>query len=133
MSYDAIYYQKNKDKIKAQQREYYKKNRDKIIKRTAQWQRDNHQRASAIWKKSELRRKYGITLEDWFKLYNTQKGLCAICSEGFINRRAAHVDHDHTTNKVRGLLCRRCNTMLGFARDDLLILQNAMDYLKGVV
>ncbi len=130
MSYDPEYYQKNKDKIQTQQRRYYKANRDKIIKRTAKWQRDNHKRASLIWKKSELRRKYGITLEDWSRLYDMQKGLCAICSEVFISNSAAHVDHNHITNKVRGLLCRQCNTMLGFAKDDVLILQNAINYLK---
>mgnify|MGYP001591247724 CR=1 FL=1 len=58
---------------------------------------------------------YGITIEQWQKMYEQQKGLCPICLgpipnfEDKHNKLAVAVDHDHKTKKVRGLTCWRCN------------------------
>ena len=60
-----------------------------------------------------------------------QDGKCAICgttSTG--NRKAFHVDHDHKTGKVRGLLCSNCNTGIGNLRDDIGLLNRAIEYLS---
>lgn len=67
-----------------------------------------------------LRRRYGITVEHYNKMFAEQDGLCAICQEA----PAEHVDHDHKTGKVRGLLCFNCNGALGQFRDrpDLMLL-----------
>ena len=65
------------------------------------------------------------------KLYNKQKGKCAICGvhQQKLNKRL-YVDHDHETNKIRGLLCGHCNSTLGFARDNIDVLESAIKYLK---
>jgi hypothetical protein len=60
-----------------------------------------------------LRRRYGITVEHFEAMLVEQSGLCAICGEA----PAAHVCHDHATNRVRGLLCVNCNGALGQFRD----------------
>jgi hypothetical protein len=57
-----------------------------------------------------------------------QNNRCAICFEVFT--KTPHIDHDHETNEFRGLLCRSCNHLLGNARDKILILENAIQYLK---
>lgn len=79
--------------------------------------------------KAGLKKAYGVSKEQYDEMFNSQNGLCAICLKPELNRHLS-VDHDHLTNKVRGLLCRKCNFILGFAADDLLILQSAMKYLR---
>lgn len=79
---------------------------------------------------SKLVAEYGITAEDYQKLFDEQQGCCAICGKHQINfKRRLAVDHCHTTLKVRGLLCSPCNTMLGHAKDNVSTLQAAILYL----
>jgi hypothetical protein len=82
-------------------------------------------------RKWHLLSRYGMSLEDYDKLFNNQKGVCAIC--GGINEsgRRLAVDHNHKTDEVRGLLCDMCNHMLGSARDDIQLLLKAIQYLSG--
>lgn len=65
------------------------------------------------------------------ELWNKQDRKCAICSEPIQKQgKGTHIDHNHDTGKVRGLLCPRCNTGLGQFRDDISILQKAIRYLQ---
>lgn len=75
--------------------------------------------------------KYGITSEEVDKLFAEQDGKCAICFNEFSddNKHRQAIDHCHTTNKVRGLLCVRCNQALGLFRDNKHILYSAIEYL----
>jgi hypothetical protein len=73
-----------------------------------------------------LQTTYGISPDVWFDLASKQKWLCAICGK---KPRKLFTDHDHKTNKVRGLLCPDCNKMLGFAYDDTTILTTAIKYV----
>lgn len=77
-------------------------------------------------------REYGLTHEEFLALLETQGGVCAICGNGETAKgiRQLSVDHDHVTGQVRGLLCNRCNPMLGYARDDVTVLQAAIVYLE---
>lgn len=79
-------------------------------------------------------RAYGLTVEEFDKMFTAQGGLCAICQkpETLVRKSksiAISIDHEHATGKVRELLCARCNTMLGSVADDPNILQNAINYL----
>jgi len=84
-------------------------------------------------KRANLRHKHGITLEDYDSLLKLQNGVCAICNKPpSSNTRKGYlsVDHDHKTNKIRGLLCSLCNNVLGFAGDSIKVLEKSIEYLK---
>lgn len=72
-----------------------------------------------------LRHKYGIDLKTREKLALAQNNKCAICKQ----EKPLCVDHCHNTQKIRGLLCDTCNRGIGFLKDNVEILQNAIDYL----
>jgi len=81
-----------------------------------------------------LKVSYGITPEDYARMFKAQRGRCAICrskDSGQRSKRHLCVDHDHKTGKVRGLLCHRCNRGLGLLNDSLNCLGKATEYLKG--
>ncbi len=71
-----------------------------------------------------LRRRYGITGTDFDEMVEAQGGTCAVCDQ-----KPEHVDHDHETGMVRGILCFNCNQALGNVRDDPAVLQGLIDYL----
>ena len=75
---------------------------------------------------NNLKRKYGITIEFYDKMFNEQRGKCAICS----NTGKLVVDHNHKTNEIRALLCINCNWLLGQCKESFEILEKAMRYLK---
>jgi len=115
--YKTIYRENNKEKIKAQQIEYRENNPEKIR---------NH----------DLKSNHNITLEEYNKMLDEQNGVCAICFEKETDKesnkkiKSLAVDHDHKIGSVRGLLCGKCNKMLGMAKDNIFILKNAIEYLK---
>lgn len=87
-------------------------------------------RKNDIWYQRKFT--YGINKEDYFRMLSDQGGVCAICKQvpkGDIER-VLHVDHNHVTGKVRGLLCRHCNHAIGQLKDSLTILRNACQYLE---
>ena len=98
-----------------QKREYYKK--DKAIRKKKR-----------IPRKSELKRKYNLTLEEYDVMVTAQHGVCAIC--GNSSFQDLGVDHNHKTRKVRGLLCTVCNTGIGFFHENITVLENAISYLR---
>ena len=77
-------------------------------------------------RRSHIKRNYGITLEELAAKIESQNGLCVICR----TRSAVHVDHDHETGKVRGVLCFECNNALGLFKEDVDVLERAMRYLE---
>lgn len=85
---------------------------------------------------SFLRYKYNISLGDFFAMKESQKGLCKICKsileisdESCLRTKKVAVDHCHATGQVRGLLCSMCNKGLGHFKDDVNVLQAAVEYL----
>jgi hypothetical protein len=77
-----------------------------------------------------LRRKYGITQADYEALLARQNGGCAICRRKPNEKISLHVDHEHDSGRIRGLLCFRCNNALGDLGDDPVQLQRAIAYLS---
>ena len=75
--------------------------------------------------------KYNLSKEQYENLFKKQNNRCAICNKTFSTKVKGFVDHDHKTNKVRGLLCSKCNTLLGMSDDNIVILENAIKYLKN--
>ena len=76
-------------------------------------------------------RRYGITVDDYNEMHIAQDGKCAICKKKKTIKDYFYVDHCHETNKVRGLLCMRCNSGLGYFKDKIFLLEKALVYLKN--
>lgn len=128
--YMRAYYQKNKEKMKAQATEYYKENREKRLSQSKAYNSDPENKRR--WKCKDLQRRYGVTLEWYENKLEEQGGLCSICkysSEDTEGRRLA-VDHCHETGEARGLLCSTCNTGLGLLKDSEEVLLAAIAYLQ---
>jgi hypothetical protein len=87
-----------------------------LAKKDPDWLRD-------AW----LRKKYGISLDIFNEMFESQKGACKICFRAGLT---LCVDHCHETGKVRGLLCRRCNYGLGYFSDNLESFKNIIIYLE---
>lgn len=81
---------------------------------------------------SEYIRKRKFNLEDneYQKLLEKQNGRCAICQSDTPEKRSLAVDHCHETDKIRGLLCSKCNTGIGSFKDNIQLLENAIAYLN---
>ena len=78
-----------------------------------------------------LKYNYGITIEDYDSKLKEQNNCCAICkSDKPGGNGDFYVDHNHTTNQVRGLLCQWCNFMIGQSRENSEILRSGIDYLQ---
>jgi 23S rRNA G2069 N7-methylase RlmK/C1962 C5-methylase RlmI len=126
------YREEHKEKIKLLQQKWYLKNKKHSIKKNKKWVKLNPDRK----RNNDLKSLFGITLDQYNQMLKEQNGVCAICGkeeseiDKRINRkRNLSVDHNHKTNKVRGLLCGKCNKMLGLSSDNKQILINAIEYL----
>jgi hypothetical protein len=103
---------------------------------TYKWRADHPQEIAEHKHKSAqshnhwtLQTRYGITEDEYQEMYQRQNGLCAACNKPSTGKRRLHVDHDHETGAVRGLLCQGCNTVLGMAHDDVDRLMSLAAYL----
>jgi hypothetical protein len=123
----------------AKQRIWYEQNREQAIAQVKRWQQANkehlheyrreyRQRRKAEERDAYLRRTFGITQADYDALLERQGGGCAICGKR-PGKIALHVDHDHETGEVRGLLCVGCNNALGQFHDDEALLRRAIEYV----
>ena len=104
--------------------------KDCTIKRTIKYNKEN----SATVRSQFLKRKYGMTFEEFDAMLSDQNNACAICGtkEPSKNRgrdKRFHVDHDHQTGKVRGLLCKSCNIALGEVKENIHTLKSMIEYL----
>lgn len=121
----------NKGKIK--HRDYKCKECDK--EQSKIYYHKNKEKHAEYNRKSRLKNKYKITVEEYDKLFLIQGGCCAICHMPETNKlndsiRRLAVDHNHETGQVRSLLCTNCNAMIGYAKEDINILSNAIEYLE---
>ena len=81
----------------------------------------------------DLKVRYGITPEHYNELFEAQKGCCKICGRHQSElKKTLHIDHDHKTGYVRGLLCRGCNHGLGNFTDNPELLRQAIKYLTFI-
>ena len=130
---NKLYRLKNKEQIKKMKRKWYDENKPHCRQKTILWKLKNPEKNYLYGKKSELKIKYGITLEQYYDMIKNQNNKCFICSIEFdknIKWLKPHIDHDHQTNKVRSLLCLHCNTTIGYAKENINTLSNMINYLK---
>jgi hypothetical protein len=96
------------------QRAWYRNNKEKHKARNKLWRDNNPEKMAAIRRKTRLKAEYGITPEQYNTMFDEQLGCCAICGRHqTMFKRHLDVDHNHTTGKIRKLLCVQCNTDLG--------------------
>lgn len=115
---------------------YYQKNSTKIKRKVEEWREANPKRKVDSYRNS----RYTLQPNQFDELLARQGGKCAVCTRSFTDRLKPNVDHDHRCcppnescgKCVRGLLCAACNKALGYLRDDLESLRNAIIYLQGV-
>lgn len=112
--YHKEYYAQNGDRIKTRQKKFRDGNRKTIR------EREKAYRLKAVW---------GLSTEEYESLLIKQGGVCAICKRPPTDKRL-HVDHDHKTEEIRGLLCGSCNRALGLYQDSREVLMNAVEYLN---
>jgi hypothetical protein len=110
-----------------QARAYYRKHKHQW-KEYKNRQRANPQRYKALRRKWHLWEAFGLREDDFNALLKKQSDRCAICGASF-NERVPTVDHDHSTEKVRGLLCGKCNSGLGMFGDNKELLSATLAYL----
>lgn len=82
------------------------------------------------WRRKAVIRSYGLTPEEFEQLRQAQNDRCAICGSSDWGRPSPSIDHDHSTGKVRELLCNRCNRTLGLAEDSITLLIKMAKYLR---
>ena len=123
-------YLKHRKKRLKQYAEYRDKNRELLREKQKKFNKENPIKR----KNAMLKYQYGITLDDYNKMFEQQKGKCAICNRHQNNlTRTLCVDHDHKTNQVRALLCVTCNTDVSVVEDRLKEMLNYLNkYRKDV-
>lgn len=88
----------------------------------------NNSRHRATRRKAFLKKAYGLTEQAYENMYSAQNGKCAVCGRSEEHRRLS-VDHDHSTGKVRSLLCSRCNSALGLLSESVETIQSLKEYV----
>lgn len=117
----------NPEKRNEQKQRHYLKNKEKIDQRAKDWYNNNKDR----YRNRSMLRKYGIDLFQYNLMRELQQYRCAICGQGEESlKNGLVVDHCHKTGKVRKLLCTTCNTALGMFKENPMILQSAVEYIK---
>jgi hypothetical protein len=120
----------------------YKADPGPTIERVKRWQADNRERhlanlrrrrerpeVKAKEREGHLRRTFNITQAEYESKLAEHGGGCAVCSKAPRPEKSLHVDHDHDTGAVRGLLCFSCNAALGHLRDDEQRIRDLLTYL----
>ncbi len=112
-------------------KDYYQRHKEKI-KAKAAIKRDSQEYKNMI-RRLTLRKRYGITPEDYEVMLEKQNGACAIChtTEPNTGKKFFDVDHNHETEKVRGLLCGRCNKYVGLLENNESLRQKAEAYIES--
>jgi len=140
--YDRQYYWNNREKIRERSRKYYRNNagdpeKEKAKKIKSKRYRERHPMKGRLanWRREGI----NITIDSYKKMHNLQDGRCLICKvkESELSAKLC-LDHDHIDGYIRGLICRRCNSVLGFIekdhkkgfRDPLPILKKMIGYLS---
>ena len=125
---------KNPDYCKKRVKEWKMKNPEKTKEIKKSWAVRNKDRMKTAMRRCLLRSIYGISTEEYQKILISQKRVCAICGNKELTKEGVEnnlcVDHNHLTGRVRGLLCRKCNSGIGMFRDNSELLFNAIRYLK---
>lgn len=121
--YRARHKERIRERVNEQQRQRRARNRE----HHRAWDREYY-RERRSWRRIE--QIYGLTRDDFSRMLQVQRGRCLICEEPLRSGKHTHVDHDHTTQQVRGLLCGGCNRSFGTLKEDPTIIQRMLEYAE---
>lgn len=123
----AIYW-KDPEGNRAKSRAYYAEHKEHAAELARRYRAESPE----VFRARKRQAAYGLTQNAFRELWNLQAGRCAICLCRLVDdgSRHTHVDHDHTTGEVRGLLCADCNVALGRFKDDPVAMRRAADYVE---
>jgi len=133
------YYSSHPDRYKEKEyieykKKYYQLNKEERCKKQKEWAHIITENGIPIDREKYIWRVYKLTGKEYANLLIIQEDSCAICKSVFdtkaFTKKAVHVDHCHTTGKVRGLLCNNCNAGIGYMKENISTLQSAIEYLK---
>lgn len=142
--YHQEYYQANRDRIKAQTKawrdahpermkelhaSWYQRNKDHVLTQSKKWREDNPERHRKNHAEKHRKRKFDLTPDEFSAMLLKQNNCCAICQVPF-SEVEPNVDHCHTTDFNRDILCNKCNFAAGFADDNPAILRKLADYVE---
>jgi hypothetical protein len=124
----------------AYRKEHYKNNKETYLLKATEWRKNNPEKRKSIqkeyrkrnplyYKDWQLKKFYGFGLDKLEDMIVEEGGLCPICGDSF-DEVEANVDHNHTTGKIRGILCPKCNMGIGHFRDNISFLEKAIFYLE---
>lgn len=149
--YKKEWREKNRDRVLSYDKERYQNPERKAatLKRASEysktdkrkkWKEDNKEKIAIkireYRQKNKIKariRTYNLTVEEHDRMYEQQEGQCCICSiHSSELSRPLNVDHCHKTGIVRSLLCQNCNSALGMVGEDILIIENLINYLERV-
>jgi len=135
--YDKTYYEQLKetninylDNIAKKRRDWRAKNPKRNQENQKRWKQNHPDQVRDMGRDWCYRKKYGITLNQYNELLKRQNGVCLLCKNKTAYRtkgRNLFVDHNHKTREIRGLLCSRCNTMIG--QIEIVGISKIIDYL----
>jgi hypothetical protein len=115
------------ERARRKAREWAQANPERVREKQAAYREDGRIKKSI--RKTHLKKKYGLTPEDYDRMLEAQGGGCAICGKAPRPDISLHIDHDHETGRIRGLLCFTCNNGLGQFQDDPELLIAAAEYV----
>lgn len=131
---DRIYREKHREERNTYCKQYRQEHLEQERARIRKYKQDHAMEIRQSKKEYKIfkAKRYGLTREDCLGIIRSQHGLCPICKQTLhqFPCRVVHIDHDHVTGKVRGILCATCNLLLGMAHDDILTMQSAIRYLE---
>jgi len=120
----------NPEKVKEAQKKYRETHREEHSKRSSEWNKEHRAIVTKRAQACHFKKFYGITINEKFQILADQDGRCAVCGSGELDKIGPWcIDHNHESGKIRGVLCRRCNMMLGSIGDNPAILRNMIAYL----
>lgn len=99
-------------------------------KQTIEWRKNNPDKCKIYRRKNKLKKKYGISLEQYDEMLKQQNGVCYICHKLESNGKPLYVDHCHKSGIIRKLLCDKCNFTLGLMNEDKTLLNKLIDYIN---
>lgn len=101
---------KKREQVNESSRKWRAANRETARARSLEWNRAHPERMAASTRRSQLKRKYGLTKEGWTEKFEAQGSCCAICQTKDPGSKSGwHTDHCHKTGRLRGILCYNCN------------------------